>query len=121
MSWKLNTLAVALCSMLALKSAAHAQDVIGNDAGLQDHYPAVSTGDTRLLATPSKADKDLIEKQKTCPVTDRKLGAMGQPVKVVAKGHTVFLCCAGCKKKFMANTDKYLKRLDEQKKTDEQK
>ncbi len=42
------------------------------------------------------------------------LGAMGKPVKVVVKGRAVFLCCTGCKKKFFANPDKYVKKLDEQ-------
>jgi hypothetical protein len=49
-------------------------------------------------------------------VTDQPLGSMGKPVKVRVQGRTVFLCCAGCKTKLLANPDKYLKKLDEQKK-----
>jgi hypothetical protein len=33
----------------------------------------------------------------------------------------VFLCCAGCKKKFLANADKYLKKIDEQQKREAEK
>ncbi len=64
-------------------------------------------------AAPAKpSDKELIRKQKICPVSGQPLGAMGEPVKVVVKGRTVFLCCAGCKKKLLADPDKYLKKLD---------
>ncbi len=120
MSWKLSILSIALFGMLDLTWAARGQDFL-KDVAPQNHDPAVTADDTRLLAALSKADKELIEKQKTCPVTDQKLGAMGQPVKVVVKGRTVFLCCTGCKKKFAANTDKYLKKLDEQKRAADNK
>ena len=40
---------------------------------------------------------------------------MGKPVKLVYQGRTVFLCCNGCKKTFLANPEKYLKKLDEKK------
>ena len=115
MFWKLSTLAIALFGILASSLAADGQNVPWKDAGPQKHTPAVTTGDTKSLAAVSKTDKELIEKQKTCPVTDQPLGSMGQPVKVVVKGRTVFLCCAGCKKKLLANPDKYLKKLDEKK------
>ena len=38
---------------------------------------------------------------------------MGEPVKVVVKERTVFLCCDGCTKKLLADPDKYLAKLDE--------
>ena len=58
------------------------------------------------------ADRALIEKQKTCPVTGEALGSMGEPVKVVVKGQTVFLCCAGCEAAIKKDADKYLAKLN---------
>ncbi len=73
----------------------------------------------KFLADPDKyikkIDQQMIDKQKTCPVSGQPLGSMGAPVRVVAKGRTVFLCCAGCKKKFLADPEKYFKKLDEKK------
>jgi hypothetical protein len=67
------------------------------------------------VAATESTDKELIAKQKICPVTGAPLGSMGNPVKVVVKDRTVFLCCAHCKAKFLAATDTYLKKLDEKK------
>jgi hypothetical protein len=67
------------------------------------------------ITAAESTDKGLIAKQKICPVTGAPLGSMGNPVKVVVKDRTVFLCCAGCKAKFLAATDTYLKKLDEKK------
>lgn len=63
-------------------------------------------------AVPS--DRELIEKQKICPVSDAALGSMGAPVKVTVKDRIVFLCCEGCKAKLLADPDKYLAKLDKQ-------
>jgi len=121
MSWKLSTLAIALVGMFASSLTADERSAPWKDAGLQSHSPATNlravpaSGDTSPVAAAKQTDKELIEKQKTCPVTDQKLGSMGKPVKVVVKKRTVFLCCAGCKKKLFANPDKYLKKLDEKK------
>ena len=48
----------------------------------------------------------------TCPVSGEKLGGMGDPVKVNYEGRDVSLCCAGCIKKFEAEPQKYLSRID---------
>jgi hypothetical protein len=112
MSWKLSTLAIALLGFFS-SSLAAGQNAPWK-AGQQSDPATVSRGNTTPTTAASQSDKELIEKQKTCPVTDEPLGSMGKPVKVVAKGRTVFLCCAGCKRKFFANVDKYLKKLDEQ-------
>lgn len=111
MSWKLSTLAIALVGMFGSSLAA------GEQSAPWHHAPSVTAGDTSPVAAAKQSDQELIEKQKTCPVTDQPLGSMGKPVKVVVKGRTVFLCCAGCKKKLFANPDKYLKKLDEQNET----
>jgi hypothetical protein len=115
MSWKLSTLAIALLSFIASSLAASGQNAPWKDAGPENPAPVVASDDASPLAAAKQTDKELIEKQKICPVTDQPLGSMGKPVKVVVKKRTVFLCCAGCKKTLLANPDKYLKKLDEQK------
>jgi hypothetical protein len=115
MSWKLNTLVIALFGFIGSSLAAGSQNSSQKDTGPQNPAPVVASDAAGPLAAVKQTDKELIEKQKTCPVTDQTLGAMGKPVKVVVKGRTVFLCCAGCKKKIMADPDKYLKKLDEKK------
>jgi YHS domain-containing protein len=66
------------------------------------------------LAKLSPADRALAEKQKVCPVSGERLGAMDKPVKITVKGQTVFLCCAGCEETIRKNPDKYLAKLKKQ-------
>jgi len=42
-----------------------------------------------------------------CPISGKAIGSMGEGVAVVHNGEKVTLCCAGCKKKFEADPDKY--------------
>lgn len=115
MSWKLSTIAIALLGMCASSLTAGEHNVPWTDTGPWNDSPVVASEDASPLAAAKQTDKELIEQQKTCPVTDQPLGSMGKPVKVHVKGRTVFLCCAGCQKKLLANPDKYLKKLDEKK------
>lgn len=41
-------------------------------------------------------DRPLAEAQGICPVTDKPLGSMGKPIKIIVKGQPVFVCCDGC-------------------------
>jgi Cu(I)/Ag(I) efflux system membrane fusion protein len=50
--------------------------------------------------------------QKVCPVTNLKLGAMGEPVAVDVDGRKVWTCCGACGPKLRAQPAKYLARLD---------
>jgi Cu(I)/Ag(I) efflux system membrane fusion protein len=63
---------------------------------------------------PESAERDasLAAIQKICPVTGDKLGSMGAPIRAVADGHDVMLCCASCKDKLAARPDYYLDRLN---------
>jgi YHS domain-containing protein len=67
-------------------------------------------------------DKAVIEAQRpgyklqTCPVSDEKLGSMGEPVDIVVANRLVRMCCRGCKKDLMKETGKYLAKMDEMKK-----
>jgi hypothetical protein len=49
----------------------------------------------------SPADMALARRQKVCPVTKMPLGSMGKPVRVEAAGRITFLCCEGCRTKFL--------------------
>ncbi|HID78710.1 MAG TPA: YHS domain-containing protein [Planctomycetaceae bacterium] len=58
-------------------------------------------------------DRALAEKQKICPVSGEALGSMGTPFKIVHEGKTVFLCCEGCKDKFLQDPESYLAKLNQ--------
>ena len=56
-----------------------------------------------LAALPS-ADRSLAEAQQYCPILkNNRLGSMGTPVKLDVSGHTVFVCCDGCKEQALEN------------------
>jgi YHS domain-containing protein len=118
MSCKLNTPILVSFTVLGIGlGIAVGGPVQATKAGCPNCQSAsAASGDTGPRTAPSKSDQELIEKQKTCPVTDALLGSMGTPVKVQVKGRTVFLCCAGCKAKLLKNPDKYLEKLDKQNK-----
>ena len=46
-----------------------------------------------------------------CPVSDEKLGSMGDPVVFVHNGQEIKLCCKNCRKDFDAEPAKYLAKL----------
>jgi Cu(I)/Ag(I) efflux system membrane fusion protein len=49
--------------------------------------------------------------QKTCPVTNAKLGSMGAPIPVDVEGRTVWTCCVDCPPKLKARPAVYRARL----------
>jgi YHS domain-containing protein len=63
------------------------------------------------LAELGPEDRVAAEKQRVCPVTGERLGAMGKPYKITVKGQTVFLCCSGCEEEIRKEPDKYLAKL----------
>ena len=80
-----------------------------HDDGAKHDDSAKSDGFSGMSAADAAAAKA----QKTCPVSGDPLGGdMGPPTKITVKGRTVFLCCEGCRKKILANPDKYLAKLD---------
>ena len=48
-----------------------------------------------------------------CLVTGNSLGSMGDPVSIVYEGQELKFCCQPCVKKFRANPEKYLKKLND--------
>jgi Cu(I)/Ag(I) efflux system membrane fusion protein len=49
--------------------------------------------------------------QEVCPVTEARLGSMGEPIPVMVRGIEVWICCAGCEAKLRDQPDRYLARL----------
>lgn len=56
-----------------------------------------------------------------CVVSGEKLGSMGKPVVLHHEGREVRLCCPGCVDDFKKNPEKFLKKLDEAGKKNEEK
>jgi hypothetical protein len=64
----------------------------------------------------SAEDRQLVNEQEWCVVsTDERLGAMGPPVRIEVNGVPVFLCCEGCRKKALADPERTLAQLEENK------
>jgi hypothetical protein len=57
------------------------------------------------------ADRPLAEAQEICPVTDKPLGAMGKPIKVMVKGQPIFVCCDGCSEEVRDNEAAMLEKV----------
>lgn len=57
------------------------------------------------------AEELAIARQRICPVSGKKLGSMGRPVKSLVNGKPVYVCCKGCTSALKANPKKYLARL----------
>lgn len=77
---------------------------------------AESTADGEIKAERAKLspmDRDLVESQEWCTVTDERLGSMGPPIKLTIKDQPVFVCCSGCKKKAESDADKTLAKVEE--------
>jgi Cu(I)/Ag(I) efflux system membrane fusion protein len=66
-------------------------------------------GDAKIalaLTRLPEEDRRLAEQQRFCTVLPTsRLGSMGVPVKLVIKEQPVFVCCAGCRSKALANPE----------------
>ncbi len=72
---------------------------------------SVSAEEAQLAAaleSLSPDDRKLVERQEICPVTEAPLGSMGTPIKVDVNGEPVFICCEGCRKPLLEESQKYL-------------
>jgi multidrug efflux pump subunit AcrA (membrane-fusion protein) len=65
-----------------------------------------------MLSQLGPEDRRLAEEQGYCPETERPLGAMGVPVKIMVKARPVFLCCPSCEAGARQNADKTLIKVD---------
>lgn len=64
------------------------------------------------LSELPEADRQAALAQKVCPVTDKQLGSMDKPPKVIVDGQEVFLCCDGCEPEISSDPEKYLAKLE---------
>jgi uncharacterized protein (TIGR02231 family) len=64
------------------------------------------------LAKLSAEDRAIAESQVFCAIDqDSPLGSMGVPIKVMAKGKPVFVCCKGCAEEVRTNPDEALAKV----------
>lgn len=82
-----------------------------HDHADHDHSAANQEADAEAFAELSAEDRQMVELQKICPVTDAALGSMGTPIKVRVGDRDVFICCEGCREDLLENADKYLAKL----------
>ena len=70
---------------------------------------------TRLATSSQNRTVRLVNltpaEQKICPVTNLKLGSMGDPILVEVEGRKIWTCCEACPPKLKAQPAKYLARL----------
>lgn len=104
----------------AAAPAADQQGAAAMEHGDHDHAEEMASeeieqdDDARIkasLASLSTEDRELAMKQKVCPISGDPLGMMGTPIKVDVEGHTVFVCCAGCKDPLLEDANAYLVKL----------
>ncbi|MGE3819635.1 MAG: efflux RND transporter periplasmic adaptor subunit [Isosphaeraceae bacterium] len=65
----------------------------------------------RVASAPRSAATVTPASQKICPVTQLKLGAMGEPVPTEVQGQKVWMCCPACETKLRASPASFLARL----------
>ncbi len=85
---------------------AHGDPAHDSDSGLTDMEKMEAK-----LAKLSPADAASAEKQHVCPVSGEMLGVMGAPIKVEVRGQQLWICCEGCRKELLENSDVYLAKL----------
>ncbi len=119
MNWRFLMVALALAAFVAgCAKDEHPDHDTHSGHGAHEAAEEAGSGDeiSEAFAGLSREDAKLAMAQKTCPVSDEELGSMGTPIKMTAGGRTVFLCCKGCQKKFLADPQTYIAKLDARKK-----
>ncbi len=100
---------------------------VGSSGTAQVATPATTQTTSKSEAAPTDevaqeraklapAERALVEAQEWCVVqNDERLGStsMGAPIKLDIKGQPVFVCCAGCKRKALADPDATLAKVAE--------
>jgi hypothetical protein len=74
---------------------------------------AIVLGFALVAQAADKADKPAKPYTlKTCPVSDEKLGDMGDPYVFTHDGREIKLCCKGCLKDFNKDSAKFVKKIE---------
>src|ERR1041384_6068035 len=71
---------------------------------------AIMAADAKDDKKPEKAKPYTL---KTCPVSDEKLGEMGDPYVFTYEGREIKLCCKSCLKDFNKEPAKFVKKIEE--------
>lgn len=81
----------------------------------KDHDSPATEGDIKAERDKlGPDDRKLVDAQDHCPIMpDNRLGGMGEPIKVMLKGQTIFVCCKGCVKKAQRKPDETLAKVAE--------
>ena len=89
----------------------------GDPVEIKTAATTASIGDDDVASERAKldpAERALVEAQEWCVVqTDERLGSMGPPLKLEIDAQPVFVCCAGCKKKALADPKATLAKVSE--------
>lgn len=77
-----------------------------------DSSPARPDKEAKIKASLDEldpADRNMAEEQTYCAVqTEKRLGSMGKPIKIMVEDQPVFLCCKGCEKTALKDPEKTL-------------
>lgn len=64
----------------------------------------------------SPEDRMLVDAQEWCVTSGERLGSMKAPIKLTVKDQPVFICCAGCRTRALADPDATLAQVQALKK-----
>ena|SRR2546423_15554816 len=80
------------------------------------YVAAILLGAALVCQAADKSDKAASKPKpytlKICPVSDEKLGDMGDPYVFTHEGREIKLCCKGCLKDFNKDSAKYIKKIE---------
>ena len=105
MKWILAITTLSLVAAMGCKPSKSDTDREGHDHFAREHVDAA--GEIAAESAPAAVTQTI------CPVSGEELGSMGDAVTVTHAGRTVQLCCKSCVKKFKADPEKYLAKLDD--------
>jgi hypothetical protein len=92
--------------------SAQAQQASAASANVQVNVPGAqqqTSADAKVAVKAKSSAKIVQVGNKKCPISGEPVGSMEKGAHVDYKGYRVGLCCSGCKEKFLANADQYLK------------
>ena len=107
----MNALRTTLVSVLTISSVAVAATSTFARISGSVGYEATIAGNRPVAQNLPRIAAVQYDGQKTCPVTDEKLGKMGTPVPVTIKGYTMYVCCPGCMKTVQGDPDQYIAKV----------
>ena len=101
------------CKGCGKKAQANAEKTLATVATLKKQVAQAQEVEASFAAL-APADRGPARAQGFCAVmTDNPLGSMGAPVKVKLGDKDVYLCCAGCRRKAIANPERTLAAVAE--------